>query len=82
MPAFSKVFERDIYNRLYSFTNNERFNEKQFRTRCSTVLAFAKIVEKIQFNMSSEPFCIFLDFSKAFNFVNLDFIVEKRDIMA
>ena len=77
LPVVSKVFKRAMYIRLHGFMN-KRFNKKQFvfRSRCSTVLAIAEIVEKVQFKMLTKQFCIFFDFSKAFFTVNNDLMIE------
>ena len=61
---------------------NKRFNEKQFgfRARFSTVLAIAEIVgKKVRFNMSIKPFCFFHNFSKAFDTVYHDLMIEKLE---
>ena len=59
---------------------DQRFNEKQlgFQTRGSKVLAIAKLVDELQFIISTKQFCFFLDFSRAFEIVNHDLIIEKR----
>ena len=77
LPVVSNVFKRAMYIRLHRFMN-KRFKEKQFifRTRCSTVLAIAEIVEKLQFKMLTKQFCIFFDFSKSFHTVNNDLKIE------
>ena len=67
-----------MYTRLYGFLN-KRFYEKHFgfQTRCSTVFEFAEIVKKQRFNMSTKRFCVLLDFSKVFNTVNRDLMIEN-----
>ena len=70
----------ELYTSLYSFMR-KRFKEKQFnfRTRCSTALTIAEIVEKLRFNMSTEQFCIFLEFRKAFDTNYHDLMIGKHE---
>ena len=60
---------------------NKRYSEKHFglQTRCNTVLAIAKLVEKQRFIMSNKNLCVFLDFNKAFDTVHDNLMIEKME---
>ena len=57
LPCFSKLIERIMYNRLYSFlTNHNIISDKQygFRKKYATYMALIDLVDKISCNFDEK----------------------------
>ena len=86
MPAISKIFERNIYEYLYAyFDNNNILSEEQygFCTKHSTELAAVKLVDYIKYEIDGKytPVNIYIDFSKAFDSLNFEILLHNYTIM-
>ena len=86
LPIFGKIFERIIYNSLYSFVESNNLlctNQSGFRSADSCVNQLLSIThlcyQSFDYNPSLEARAIFLDISKAFDKVWHEGLVFKLE---
>ena len=82
LPCISKVFEKAMYIQIYSHfqTNNLFFNNQYgFREGHSTQLAALELHSRVHdaLNSKENPFCLFLDLSKAFDLIDYKILLDK-----
>ena len=82
LPIFSKIFEKIIYKRMYSFLNDNKliYNRQfGFRSNYSTDHALISSIETIKKKLDSGNYVcgVFIDLEKAFDTVNYEILCNK-----
>ena len=82
LSVISKIFDRIIYNQLYSYFENKNIlysGQYGFRIKHSTELASLEVIETIisQMDTNKIPLGIFLDLSKAFDTLDHEILITK-----
>ena len=81
LPTFSKILERLMYDRLYSFIDKHNILYKYqygFRSSYGTNTALITLIDKLINSLDKGEFVlgVFLDFSKAFDTINFDILLK------
>ena len=82
LPVISKVLEKVVFDQLYNYLDKNNLLYKSqygFRKGHSCELAAMEVTDKIfnELDKKKLPIAIFLDFSKAFDTINHDILIDK-----
>ena len=82
LPLFSKIFEKVVHKKLYSYLNSLGFlcdTQFGFRKSHSTSHAVHHLLDVLNnvFESGSTPLTIFIDFKKAFDTVDFELLLER-----
>ena len=82
LPLFSKIFEKVVHKKLYSYLNSLGFlcdTQFGFRKSHSTSHAVHHLLDVLNnvFESGSTPLTIFIDFKKAFDTVDFELLLDR-----
>lgn len=82
LPVISKVFEKVVFDQLYKYLDKNNLLYKSqygFRKGHSCEFAAMEVTDKIFNSLDKRklPIALFLDFSKAFDTINHDILIDK-----